>query len=81
MSVDIVGLPYDFWFGLAQIDEQLEPGESAQPLGKEGLLYYVRFRHAGETEEPTWPDSEGQTTIEAAVSIAEQRTPSQITWA
>lgn len=81
MPVDIVGLPYDFWFELGLADEQLEPGETAQPIGDDGLLYYVRFRHAGETDEPTWPDSIGHDTIDAAIRSAEARVPSQIVWA
>ena len=42
--VDIVGLAYDFWFELAKADEILELGETPQPLGQDGLLYYVRFK-------------------------------------
>lgn len=78
--VDIVGLPYDYWYDLAQIDGQLEPGETAQQLDEDGLLYYVRFRHAGESTEPTWPDSAGYDTIDAAMRNAESRVPSEITW-
>ncbi|RZS43538.1 hypothetical protein EV193_102518 [Herbihabitans rhizosphaerae] len=78
--VDIVGLPYDFWYELARADDQLEPGETAQPLGEDGLLYYVRFRHAGETVPRTWPDSAGYDTIDAAMRSAETRAPSPITW-
>lgn len=78
--VDVVGLPYDFWYELARVDEQLEPGEMPLPLSDEGLLYYVRFRHAGETSEPTWPDSVGYDTITAATHSAETQVPSRITW-
>lgn len=78
--VDIVGLPYDFWFELARADDQLEPGETAQQLGEDGLLYYVRFRHAGETGERTWPDSSGYDTSEAAMRSAEARAPNGIEW-
>ncbi|GAB2724617.1 hypothetical protein ACX801_15125 [Arthrobacter bambusae] len=78
--VDVVGLPYDFWYELARVDEQLEPGETALPLSDEGLLFYVRFRHAGESAEPTWPDSAGFETIDAAIRSAEARVPSPIVW-
>lgn len=78
--VDIVGLSYDFWYELGRADGQLEPGETAQPLGEDGLLYYVRFRHAGETVEPTWPDSAGYDTIDGAIRSAETRAPSRIVW-
>ncbi len=80
MPVDIVGLPYDFWYELARVDEQLEPDETAQALGDEGLLYYARFRHAGETVERTWPDSAGYDTIDAAMRDAEARVVSRIVW-
>lgn len=79
--VDIVGLPYDFWYELARVDEQLELDETPLPLNEEGLLYYVRFRHAGETSEPTWPDSSGYDSINAAIVNAEARVPSRIVWA
>jgi hypothetical protein len=78
--VDVVGLPYDFWFELARADDQLPPDETAMPLSDEGLLYYVRFRHAGETTEPTWPDSAGYDTVGAAMRNAEERVPSGIAW-
>ena len=78
--VDIVGLAYDFWFELAKADEILELGETPQPLGQDGLLYYVRFKHAGELTTPTWPDSAGYSTIKSAMKAAEERTPGAITW-
>ena len=42
--VDIVGLPYDWWFSMAEADDMLEPGEEPMPLNEKGFLYYVRFR-------------------------------------
>lgn len=81
MPVDIVGLPYDFWFELVRADgEEPETEESPEPLGTDGLLYYVRFRHAGETAEPTWPDSRGYRTVEGAMCAAQNRVPSPIDW-
>lgn len=81
MPVDIVGLPYDFWFELARADgEDPETAESPEPLGADGLLYYVRFRHAGATMEPTWPDSSGYRTVDAAMCAAQKRVPSAIDW-
>ena len=41
--VDIVGLPFDFWYELGKADEQLEPSEMPRPLGEDSLLFYVRF--------------------------------------
>jgi hypothetical protein len=49
-------------------------------LREEGLLYYVRFRRAGETATPTWVDSSGSLTVEAAIREAEERAPSPIHW-
>ena len=47
---------------------------------QDGLLYYVRFKHAGELTTPTWPDSAGYSTIKSAMKAAEERTPGAITW-
>lgn len=80
MPVDIIGLPYDFWFELAKADEQLDPGETPTAPGESGLLFYVRFRRAGETSTPTWPDSAGYVTIDEAVRAAEERAPTAIVW-
>lgn len=79
--VDVVALPYDFWHELGAVDDQLEPGETPQPLGADGVLFYVRFQRAGELTTPTWPDSAGYPTIESAVQAAEARVPGGITWA
>lgn len=79
--VDIVALTYDFWFELAEADEQLDPGEIPTQLGAEGVLFYVRFRHAGEASTPTWPDSGGLPTLDAAMTAAEERiAPTTIIW-
>lgn len=71
--VDVVGLSFDFWFEIARLDEQLEPGDKPQPLDDAGLIYYIRFQYAGQTSEPTWPDSIGYGTIDAAMLSAEAR--------
>jgi|SRR5690606_284712 len=78
--VDIVGLPYDWWFSLAEADDMLEPGEEPMPLNKEGLLYYVRFRCAGEATEPTWVDSGGYQDISGAIEEAESKVIGRIQW-
>lgn len=80
MPVDIVGLPYDFWFELSRADGERETDEVAEPLGAEGMLYYVRFRHAGKNDMPTWPDSAGYPTVDAAMRSARARVPSPIVW-
>lgn len=78
--VDIVGLDYDFWYELARADGQLEPGESPRSSDENGLLYYVRFRHAGEPVAGTWPDSGGHDTIDAAKHAAAGRVVGPISW-
>lgn len=80
VPVDIVSLNYDFWHELAKADGQLEPDEVPQPMNKRGVLYYVRFRHAGETTTPTWPDSAGFPDIEQAMRAAEKKAPSAVEW-
>ncbi len=78
--VDIISLDYDWWFELAKSDDQLEPDEIPEPLNHLGVLYYVRFKHAAENSEPTWPDSVGCQTIAQAKKIAQNKAPSQIVW-
>lgn len=80
MPVDVIGLPYDFWFELERANGEEPQERDAPALGADGLLYFVRFRRAGETREPTWPDSAGYSTIEAAMRAAEARAPSPIDW-
>lgn len=58
-SVDIISLSYDWWYSMAEADGMLEVGEEPESLNARGTLYYVRFQRAGETEEPTWVDSQG----------------------
>jgi len=78
--VDIIALDYDFWYELGKADEQLETGEEPEPLSPEGFLYYARFQRAGETSEPTWVDSPGRRTIDAAMNDAQEKVPRPISW-
>lgn len=78
--VDIVALDYDWWYRLGEADGMLEPGETPEPLGRDGFLYYVRFRRALETSEPAWPDSPGYRTIAEAVAHAESKATGGIPW-
>ncbi|MFG1490843.1 hypothetical protein ABMA58_16445 [Oceanospirillum sp. HFRX-1_2] len=78
--VDIISFDYDWWFELAKADEQLEANENPEPLNIQGVLFYVRFRYATETSEPTWPDSVGYQTISEAKKYAESKSPSGIQW-
>jgi hypothetical protein len=80
MPVDIVSLDYDFWYELGKADDQLEPGEVPQRMNENGVLYYCRFRRAGENTTPTWPDSAGYPDIERAMLAAQEQSPSPITW-
>ena len=80
MPVDIIGLSYDFWYEMGAADDQLEPGEIPQVPGESGLLYYVRFSRAGDVSSPTWPDSIGYRTLDAAMGAAQERLPTAIRW-
>ena len=78
--VDIVGLDYDYWYVLGKADGALEPGEVPRPLGKDGFLYYVRFREALDTSEPTSPDSSGYTSVAEAMRHAESKVVGGVRW-
>ncbi len=76
--VDIVAFEFDWWHRLAADDapEQDEP----KPVGPDGLLYYVRFKHAGDAAVPTWVDSAGHDTVDEAMRTAATKAPSPIVW-
>ena len=79
-DVDVIALDYDWWYSLAAADNHLEPGESPRTLSSEGFLYYVRFRHAGESAEPTWVDSPGHLSVADAKSFADTKVVGGISW-
>lgn len=79
-EVDVVGLPYDYYFEMAKADGTLEADEEPLPLGEVGLIYYFRFRTAGSLEAPTWVDSPGHPTVEEAMAAAQSKAPSPIRW-
>jgi hypothetical protein len=78
--VDVVALPFDFWYEIARADGDTGPDEIPAEMGPDGVLYYVRFRMAGNADEPTWVDSGGQATLAEAKAVAERRLQSDITW-
>lgn len=78
--VDIISLPYDWWYRLAKADNMLEPNEEPDQLNEEGVLYYVRFRYAGESKDPIWVDSVGFQSINEAISEAESKVTGSIQW-
>ena len=78
--IDIVSLPYDWWYSLAKAEDSLEPNEKPESLNDKGVLYYVRFRNSGELTEPTWVDSAGYKTIKEAIAAAESKVPGSINW-
>ena len=71
MPVRIVGLPYDYFYSLAEADGHLEPNEEPCKLGPEGLLYYVVF---AELAGPSFP------TILQAKGYAQSQVQSPISW-
>jgi hypothetical protein len=72
MSVQIIGLDYDFWYEERQARGALPPGAEPLPLGPDGLLYYVCFREPGDriVESPR-VDTEAFATVEEATDEAE----------
>lgn len=80
MRVDVIALNYDWWYSLAEADNQLEEDEKPMLLGPDGVLYYVRFKDAGKEKEPTWPDSLGHRTLAEAMSYAEQKVVGGVRW-
>ena len=79
-SVDIISLNYDWWYSLAEADDMLEPNEEPEPMNSEGVLYYVRFKNAGEATEPTWVDSQGYQDIHNAIAEAEAKVTGTLKW-
>ena len=80
IPVDIIGLNYDWWYELAKADGMLEPNEKPMHPGPEGLIYYGRFKRAGETVEPTWVDTDGHQELEHAVEATEAKVIGEILW-
>lgn len=78
--VDVVSLDYDWWYCLAQAEGQLDAGEEPTPLGPDGCLYYVRFRKALDSSEPTSPDSSGYPLLRDAIRYAESKIVGGIRW-
>jgi hypothetical protein len=72
-TVRIVRLDYGFWYGIAEADDRLEPGESPH-LNAEGHLYYVRFRSGWTPGDGYFrPDSPGHPTLDEAIAYAEPK--------
>ena len=80
MPVDVVALDFDWSFELCRADDEHDEYEEPQPLGADGLLYYVRFQRAGQTATPTWVDSQAHTTVDEAMATAQAKAPSPISW-
>ena len=78
-SVDITGMPYDYWYELAALEGTLEKGQMPTLFfGADRLLYYVRLEGAG-TKKPK-PDSIAFPTLAAAVEHAEKIVAGVIRW-
>lgn len=70
-AVRVVGLSFDYFYSLAEADGQLEPGEKPEPMGPDGLLYYVVFAHV---------DSPGFPTVLQAKGYAQSKVQSEVRW-
>jgi hypothetical protein len=80
LPVDIIGLPFDFWYEIGRADGDLDADEVSTPLGDDGLLYYYRFRNPGSTVEPTWVDSVSFSTVAEAMAAAETKSATPVRW-
>jgi hypothetical protein len=80
MPVDVIGLDYDWYFESDKGAFGAENAEQPMPLDDEGLIYYVRFRSAGKSDEPTCVDTAGHVTPEEAMLAAESKIPTGIIW-
>ena len=78
--VDIIALDFDWWYDMVKKEGGQDEGEEPMPLGKQGYIYYVRFKSAGETEHPTWVDSGGDRELNDAIKLAESKVVSKIKW-
>ena len=70
-TVQILGLPYDYWYAMGEQDGNLETDEKLTPLGSEGMLYYAHF---AQIEGPGYP------TIVQAKGYAQSLVQSEIRW-
>ena len=74
MPVDIIGLDYDFWHEIGKADDKLEPGEEPGPF----LLRDCCITPDSNTPLPTWVESVGRRTIDAAMKDAAAKVPGEI---
>jgi hypothetical protein len=79
-DVRIVRLNFDFWYSIADADDDLTDGE-APGLNSDGHLYYVRFKPGQWSKsQPFWPDSPGFQSLDAAKEHAAAKVPTEIVW-
>jgi len=77
--VDIVAMDCDWHYELDKADGVPDP-EPPQPMGPDGVLYYVRFQHALQPPGPTWVDSPGCASVEEAMRRAESKVQGGVRW-
>jgi hypothetical protein len=63
VPVDIISLDFDWWQSLDQATGTPDPDYLPMALGPDGFIYYGRIRLAGQSTEPTWPDTFGHPTV------------------
>ncbi|WP_157719884.1 hypothetical protein [Microlunatus sagamiharensis] len=80
LPVDVVGLTYDHDFAVFEEDGTLEPDDKPLEPDADGLIYYVRFRRAGELTAPWSFDWAGTPDLTAAMRIAQDLAPTPIRW-
>jgi hypothetical protein len=78
MPVFVIATDFDFWFEVADADDDLDPGEQPD-LNAEGRLYYLSF-HGLRDGGNFWPDSVHYRSIDEAKLAGQSRVPSPIVW-
>jgi hypothetical protein len=71
MPVRIIALAFDYWYAVAEADQQLAEGERPEPLGEDGLLYYAHFSQV---------DGPAYRTVIQAKGFAQSKVQSEIRW-
>lgn len=75
--VHVVRMNYDFWYEIAKVHDQLEPGEQPD-LNADGFCYYLLYSNPG--PKPWWPNESGGHSVAEAMRRAEAALPSTVVW-
>ena len=76
-QVAVLRANYDFWYGIAEADDRLEPGEEPS-LNADGFRYYLLYDKWPDGTR-FWPDGSALTEQDAK-ETAEKMLPSPVQW-